>query len=57
MTQEEAGPGVRFPPPLIYLSGLAAGFALDRWWFAMPLGRPYLKKVATLNLIRTSYCH
>jgi protein-S-isoprenylcysteine O-methyltransferase Ste14 len=37
MTQQKAGPGVRIPPPLIYLAGLAAGFALDRWWLPMPI--------------------
>ena len=30
MTTPTANPGVRFPPPLIYLAGLAAGFALDQ---------------------------
>jgi len=37
MTQARKGPGVRLPPPLIYLSGLVAGFALDHWWVAMPI--------------------
>ncbi|HEX5755328.1 MAG TPA: isoprenylcysteine carboxylmethyltransferase family protein [Arenimonas sp.] len=27
----DAGPAIRFPPPLIFLSGLAAGWALDYW--------------------------
>ena len=26
-----AHPGVRFPPPLLYLAGLLAGFGLNRW--------------------------
>ena len=29
--------GVRLPPPLVYLAGLALGWALDAWH---PLGRP-----------------
>ncbi len=37
MTPKDIGPGVRIPPPLIYLSGLGAGFALDHWWFPMPI--------------------
>lgn len=37
MTRQPATPGVRIPPPLIYLSGLAAGFALDHWWVALPV--------------------
>ena len=37
VNDKPATPGVRFPPPLIYLSGLGAGFALDRWWLAMPI--------------------
>jgi hypothetical protein len=30
--QEKDNPGVIAPPPLIYLAGLAIGFALDRFW-------------------------
>ena len=37
MTDQPATPNVRLPPPLIYLAGLGTGFALDRWWFAMPI--------------------
>lgn len=37
MTSDDAGPGVRIPPPLIFLAGLAAGFALDRWWLPLPI--------------------
>lgn len=40
MNDQPAGPGVRIPPPLIFLTGLAAGFALDRWWFALPIVSP-----------------
>lgn len=40
MDQDNAGPGVRIPPPLIFLTGLAAGFALDRGWFALPIVSP-----------------
>ena len=37
MTTPATNPGVRIPPPLIYLAGLAIGFALDRGWFALPI--------------------
>ncbi len=30
-------PGVRFPPPVLFLAGLAIGWALDRRWHALPL--------------------
>jgi protein-S-isoprenylcysteine O-methyltransferase Ste14 len=31
--------GVRFPPPLIFVIGLLVGWALDRYWYALPLSR------------------
>lgn len=37
--------GVRFPPPLLYLAGLAAGWALDHWR-ALPIGGPTAARVA-----------
>ena len=37
MTNQPATAGVHLPPPLIYLTGLGTGFALDRWWLAMPI--------------------
>ena len=33
-------PGVRIPPPLIFLAGLAGGFALDRAWVSIPIVDP-----------------
>jgi protein-S-isoprenylcysteine O-methyltransferase Ste14 len=30
-------PGIRFPPPLIFLIGLGAGLALQRWLFDWPV--------------------
>lgn len=36
-TPSSRGPGVRFPPPLAFLLGLAAGWALERWLFSWPL--------------------
>ncbi len=33
-------PGVRFPPPFIFLIGLIAGWALDRYIIAVPLTYP-----------------
>lgn len=30
-------PGVRIPPPLIFLVGLLAGFAVDHWLLPLPL--------------------
>lgn len=32
-----AGPAVRFPPPLMFLTGFAAGWALDHWLLHWPL--------------------
>jgi|SRR3981081_675077 protein-S-isoprenylcysteine O-methyltransferase Ste14 len=34
-----ANPGVRFPPPIIFLGGLLLGWLLDRYWHALPLSR------------------
>ncbi|HMG11854.1 MAG TPA: hypothetical protein VK571_01660 [Gemmatimonadaceae bacterium] len=28
--------GVRFPPPFLFVVGFAAGWALDRYWRALP---------------------
>ena len=35
-----SNPGVRFPPPFIFLIGLIAGWGLDRYVFALPLAYP-----------------
>lgn len=47
---DDATPGVRFPPPLIFLLGLVAGLALDRLLFPWPLvgpdGLPWLRGLA-----------
>lgn len=37
MTDKPTTPGVRIPPPLIFLTGLVGGFALDRWWVSLPI--------------------
>lgn len=37
MNAAPANPGVRFPPPLIFVLGLGAGLALERWVLAWPL--------------------
>lgn len=37
MNTGPATPGVRIPPPVVFLLSLAAGWALDRWLFAWPL--------------------
>jgi protein-S-isoprenylcysteine O-methyltransferase Ste14 len=29
--------GVHFPPPFIYAAGIAAGWALHRWWHPLPI--------------------
>ena len=34
-----SSPGVRFPPPLLFVFGFLAGWALDRYWHALPLSR------------------
>lgn len=31
--------GVRFPPPFLFVIGFVAGWALDRYWRALPLSR------------------
>lgn len=41
MTSSEPlrSPGVRFPPPLLFVAGLVIGWALDRFALALPLAR------------------
>jgi protein-S-isoprenylcysteine O-methyltransferase Ste14 len=34
-----SNPGVRFPPPFLFVIGFLAGWALDRYWHALPLSR------------------
>jgi protein-S-isoprenylcysteine O-methyltransferase Ste14 len=34
-----ANAGVRFPPPFLFVIGFVAGWALDRYWRALPLSR------------------
>jgi protein-S-isoprenylcysteine O-methyltransferase Ste14 len=34
-----SNPGVRFPPPFLFIIGLLAGWVLDRYWHALPLSR------------------
>ena len=31
-----SSPGVRFPPPTIFVAGILAGWMLDRYWQALP---------------------
>jgi protein-S-isoprenylcysteine O-methyltransferase Ste14 len=31
--------GVRFPPPFLFVIGFLVGWALDRYWYALPLSR------------------
>ena len=31
--------GVRFPPPFLFVIGFVVGWALDRYWHALPLSR------------------
>jgi len=45
MNDHATTPGVRFPPPLIFLLGLGAGFALDRLLFHWNLVSPSLLPV------------
>ncbi len=42
MTEPTTTPGVRFPPPLIFLIGLGAGLALEHLLFAWELVSPSL---------------
>ena len=52
MNEPVATPGVRFPPPLIFLLGLGAGFALDvllfHWNLVSPSLLPVLRGLAGL---------
>jgi protein-S-isoprenylcysteine O-methyltransferase Ste14 len=32
------GPGVRFPPPFIFVLGFLSGLVLERWLYRIPLG-------------------
>jgi protein-S-isoprenylcysteine O-methyltransferase Ste14 len=34
-----SNPGVRFPPPVIFVGGFLLGWLLDRYWHALPLSR------------------
>jgi protein-S-isoprenylcysteine O-methyltransferase Ste14 len=34
-----SSPGVRFPPPILFVGGLLLGWLLDRYWRALPLSR------------------
>lgn len=34
-----ANAGVRFPPPFLFVIGFLVGWALDRYWYALPLSR------------------
>jgi protein-S-isoprenylcysteine O-methyltransferase Ste14 len=34
-----SSPGVRFPPPFLFVFGFLAGWALDRYWHPLPLSR------------------
>ncbi len=47
------GAGVRFPPPLVYVLALGAGFALERWWPAtiVPGSAVLLARIAGAVLI------
>jgi protein-S-isoprenylcysteine O-methyltransferase Ste14 len=35
---DERGARVRFPPPLVYLAAMIAGWALGRWVLPLPIG-------------------
>ena len=37
MTERADNPGVRFPPPLLYVAAVVAGWLLDRQW-PLPIG-------------------
>src|SRR5258706_5358481 len=37
MTERADNPGVRFPPPLLYVAAVVGGWLLDRQW-PMPIG-------------------
>ena len=36
MTERFDSPGVRFPPPLLFVAGFLAGLAIDRWIYPLP---------------------
>lgn len=37
MPTSSGGPGVRFPPPLLFIGGFALGWLLERYWHRLPL--------------------
>jgi protein-S-isoprenylcysteine O-methyltransferase Ste14 len=37
VTERIDSPGVRFPPPLLFVAGFVGGLALDRWVYGLPL--------------------
>ena len=47
-------PGVRFPPPSLFVAGFLAGLALDRWLLPLPVlpanARPWLAVAAGLGM-------
>ena len=47
-------PGVRFPPPFLFVAGFLAGLALDRWLLPLPVlpanARPWLAVAAGLAM-------
>jgi protein-S-isoprenylcysteine O-methyltransferase Ste14 len=37
VTERLDSPGVRFPPPLLFVAGFLVGLAIDRWVYALPM--------------------
>lgn len=50
MTPSPPHPGVKFPPPFLFIGGLAAGAGLDRLW-PLPLGSRELWAEAVATVI------
>ena len=49
-----SSPGVRFPPPIIFVAGILASWMLDRYWHALPIahdGGPVVVSVGVLLVL------
>ena len=46
-----SNPGVRFPPPLLFVSGLILGWLLDRYWRALSLSGLGISSVGRIGMI------
>lgn len=48
-TEPLSSPGIRFPPPLLFIGGILLGWLLDRRWHALPLSSAHPRPLAFLG--------